>query len=343
MSGTEGEGGEAGAPGFLGELRARARTRPRRIVFPEGTEPRVHAALRVALEEELFTPVLIGSPEVIRAELEAAGMDVGRVRVVDPEPEAHRARLEEQLIALRAERGAPPGPAARRVRDPVIQAALLVALGEADGGVAGSVRTTADVVRAALGTFGLAVGLQTLSSAFFMVFDRGHPAGPRVLTFTDAAVVPEPTADQLADFATAASRAHRAVVGEEPRVAFLSYSTKGSADGASVTLAREALERFRETTPDVLADGELQADAAVVPSVADRKVPGSDLGGRASVLVFPDLASANIAYKLVQHLGGAHALGPILLGLDRPFNDLSRGATAEDIVAVACITSLMAE
>jgi phosphate acetyltransferase len=336
---------------FLEGLRARARADRRRIVFPEGTEARVHHAVAAGLAEGLFEPVLIGDPGTVRSGLAAVGVDdPGRVEILDPGADLIR-RTEEVLTAARRARGSSLAGVDALARDPLAQAAVLVRSGDADGGVAGCVRTTSDVVRAALLGVGLSGASDTLSSAFYMVFearerpargDRGHPARGSVLTFTDAGVVPAPTARQLAGIAAAAATAHRAVVGEEPRVAFLSYSTKGSAEGASVTLAREALELFQGLMPNVVADGELQGDAALSPGVAARKAPHSPVEGRANVLVFPDLASANIAYKLVQHLGGAQALGPILQGLTRPFNDLSRGASARDIVAVACITALMA-
>ena len=215
-----------------------------------------------------------------------------------------------------------------------------LAAGELDGVVAGVVHSTAEVIRTGLRELGLADGVETVSASFFMAQVFGDQP---VLTFTDPAVVPEPTAAQLADSALAACKARVVIVGDEPRVAFLSYSTHGSADGARVKLVRDAVRRFRKRCPNILADGELQADAALVPSVGEFKAPGSRVAGRANVLVFPDLDSGNIAYKLVERLAGARALGPILHGLRAPLNDLSRGASVSDIVDVACITALMAQ
>jgi phosphate acetyltransferase len=212
--------------------------------------------------------------------------------------------------------------------------------GRLDGVVAGARSSTADVLRAGLRILGTAPDMATMSSSFYMVKSGGTASD--VLTFTDAAVVPAPTAEQLAEIAQAACHARRVIVGDEPRAAFLSFSTLGSADGDSVRTVREALRRFREREPTIVCDGELQADAALVPEVASHKAPQSALGGRANVLVFPNLDAGNIAYKLVQRLGCWHALGPVLQGLSGPLNDLSRGASTEDIVHMAYVTALMA-
>ncbi len=226
--------------------------------------------------------------------------------------------------------------------DPLRHAVTLLAAGDLDGVVAGAQATTATVLRAGLQLLGPAVGTQTVSSAFYMVLAQTDERPELVLTFTDAGVVPDPDAEQLAEIADSACRARTRIVGDVPRVAFLSYATGDSAAGASVARVAEAVDRFRRRRPDVAADGPLQADAAIVPDVARRKAPESPIDGGANVLVFPDLDAGNIAYKLVQRLAGARALGPILQGLAAPLNDLSRGASVEDIVDVAYVTALLA-
>lgn len=322
----------------LDDLADRARRLPRRVLFPEGDDPRILEAVAHLQREALLRPVVMGIPEAVRDGVLAQGGDPGAVEVLDRRVLGSEAEaLTQHLWGRRRSRGMGEAEAAEAVRDPLLRATALLALDQVDGVVAGAVASTAQVLRAALWCVGPADGVDVVSSSFHMVFP-GPPE--RVLTFTDPAVVRDPTGAELAQIARAACRARRAIFGDSPVVAFLSYSTRGSAEGPSVDRVRDAVRRFRDMEPGTPSDGEFQVDTALVAEVARVKAPDSAVGGAANVLVFPSLDAGNIGYKLVERLAGARALGPILQGLRRPVNDLSRGATPEDIAQVGVITAL---
>ena len=323
---------------FQSAVRDRARALSGTVVLPEGHDPRTLDAAMILAEEGLVTPIVLGPFEATRRALDDRGC--GSVQVVDPA--AASTDLAEELREARAHRGMTLEQAREAVRTPLVHGAMMVRRGEVDGSVAGADNATGDVLRAAFWCVGPDEGIRTVSSSFYMVVPDFRGNGEEILTFTDCAVVEDPTAEQLADIASAAATARRRIVGDTPRVGFLSYSTRGSASGPSIDRVREALRIFRSARPEIDADGELQADAALLPGVGRRKAPDSVLAGRANVLVFPDLDAGNIGYKLTQRLGGAAAVGPIVQGLRRPCNDLSRGASVTDIVEVACITVLQA-
>jgi phosphate acetyltransferase len=327
---------------FLSDVRARASTLGARVAFGEAGDQRVLDAARRLRNEGVAAPILVIDPldAPAAARARASGLDC-----VDPSTDPRAPALAAALLSSRAKHGMTADDAAKLSHDPLAFATWLVKTGAADASVGGAVRTTRELMHFALWLIGPAKGVRTVSSAFYMCVPRfrdgGGDADGEVLTFTDCSVVPLPTAEQLADIAIAAAGARRRIVGDEPRIAMLSYSTKGSGgEGGSIATVQAAVALLRQRAPGLDVDGEFQADAALVADVAARKAPGSGVAGRANVLVFPNLDAGNIAYKLTERLARAQAIGPILQGLAMPVSDLSRGADADAIFHVAAITAL---
>jgi phosphate acetyltransferase len=325
---------------LIDRIKLNAKKHNKRIVLPEGTEERTIQAADIAIEEGLARIILIGNPSEINALALKKGLkNIGKAKIVDPKSHEKKERYIELMLEIRKSKGLTREEASKLIEDPLYLGVLMIKNGDADGEVTGADHATGDVLRPAFHYVKTAPGISVVSGAFIMILPDKSFGEDGVLIYADGAVHPNPTDRELAEIAIATAHTARAIAGFEPRIAMLSFSTKGSAKHELVDKVVSATKIAREMAPDLMIDGELQADTALIEAIGQKKAPGSKIAGKANVLIFPDLNCGNIAYKLTQRLAHAEAIGPILQGMAAPINDLSRGCSVSDIVSLIAITA----
>ncbi len=325
------------------QIKAKAKLNKKFILLPEGTEERTIQAAALITEEGIAKVALMGDELEIADKAAALGVNLNGVEIINPITSQKFKDFSEKFYEMRKAKGVTPEKAEETMKNPLFFAAMMIKLDLADGMVAGAISTTGDTLRPGLQIIKMAKGISVVSSCFIMEIPNRSYGDNGVMIFGDCAVNPNPTADQLAAIAVSSADTGKTLCGIEPRVAMLSFSTKGSAKHELVDKVKEATDLVKELSPDLMVDGELQADAALVEKVGQLKSPGSPVAGKANVLIFPDLQAGNIGYKLVQRLAGAEAIGPICQGFAKPINDLSRGCSIDDIVSVVAITAVQAQ
>ncbi len=328
---------------FIEQIKEKAIKLQKRIVLAEGSELRTLKATEILLREKLAKIILLGDPQIINEIAEREGISILGAEIVDPRTSSKREKYAGIMVEIRKSKGLTIQEALDSLNDPLVFGPLMIKAGDADGEIAGAINSTGDVLRPALQYVKTLPGVSVVSGVFFMLFKNKSVGENGILVFADCAVMPDPDERQLAEIAITTAKTAKAIANIEPRIAMLSFSTKGSAKHPLVTKIENATKIAREMAPELLIDGELQLDAALNEEVGKLKAPGSKVAGKANILVFPGLEAANIGYKLVQRLAGAEAIGPVLQGMAAPINDLSRGCLVSDIVNMVAITATQAE